>query len=105
MKDIRENPVPEAAHIFAYEVGKFCTRHGTGLCELVEIIHGDAGVDAYCDLLGELCQKFPDPIVVKGRLLNILRALEEARDVPLAFSDALRWNGAKLSDLAAREMR
>ncbi|SFQ65378.1 hypothetical protein SAMN05421853_11650 [Roseivivax halotolerans] len=101
MKDSFEDPNAERAHIHAYQIAHFCKWHGASLCDILEVVAGEVGVNLCCDLLGALSQKHPDPALVAELVDRARSMLEVAQDVPEAARDAHRWHGARLSELSA----
>lgn len=85
--------------------------HGASICDLFSLFDAHAGFDAFCDLNGTLGQQYPDPSAIQNMLQEIEDALAKqtsgAADTA-AFerncdaSAALRWHGARISELSAR---
>ncbi len=86
-------------------------RHGPALCDLFNAFDAPSGFDALCDLHGIFGNQHPDANVIKTALQEIECALAKqssqavdtaARDRGFDASAALRWHGARISELHAR---
>lgn len=92
----------ESALIAALDAGDFVRRHGNSLSELLHAVAGDRGLDLYCEAERQLDGLSPDPACV-GRALGAMRDLLAEADTPAdRYAAALRWHGARLSNLTAR---
>ncbi|CUH39043.1 hypothetical protein JSE7799_01762 [Jannaschia seosinensis] len=92
----------ESALIAALDAGDFVRRHGNSLSELLHMIAGDCGLDLYCEAERLLDGLSPDPVGV-GRAVREMRDLLADADAPAdRYAAALRWHGARLTDLASR---
>lgn len=92
----------EGALIAALDAGAFVRCHGNSLSEVLHTIAGDRGLDLYCQLDRLVDGLSPDPARV-GRALREMRDLLAAVDTPDdGHAAALRWHGARLSELAKR---
>ena len=86
-------------------------RHGAALCDLFGAFDAPSGFDALCDLHGIIGTKNPDATAIKDALQEIKDALarqtsqaadDAGHDRKFDASAALRWHGARISDLHAR---
>lgn len=86
-------------------------RHGPALCDLFSVFDAPAGFEALCDLHGIFGNQQRDAAVIKTALQEIECALRNqtsqaadsaARDRGFDASAALRWHGARISELHAR---
>lgn len=80
----------------------FLRRHGDSLTELLDVIAGSYGVDAYCAADRLLDHLNPNPVRVGRALRKLHELLAEADDLEGRLAGSLRWHGARLHDLAAR---
>jgi hypothetical protein len=86
-------------------------RHGAALCDLFNVFDAPSGFDALCDLHGIYGNQNPDAVAIKEALQEIERSLSmqttavadnAARHLKFDASAALRWHGARISELLAR---
>ncbi len=86
-------------------------RNGASICELFTVFDAPAGFYAFCELHGFLSCQHPDPRAVKAALQQIEAALSiQSKEVAnIASHDrgfdadaALRWHGARISELLGR---
>jgi hypothetical protein len=86
-------------------------RHGPALCDLFNAFDTPSGFDALCDLHGIFGYQHPDATEIKSALQEIETALAKqtsqaadtaARNCNFDASAALRWHGARISELLAR---
>ena len=71
---------------------------GASLCTLLEALEDHSAIDAFLDLNTEFGKRDPDvPAIQSFEHLDLL-----ARIMNSPTSDAIRWHGAKVSDLVAR---
>jgi len=94
----------------ALDATDFLRRHGAGLCDLLDIATDEVAFDALCDLHSQSGSMFPDVYLVRSALRTIHDALAAAKagkldEVSLCagycVDTALRWYGARISDLLA----
>ncbi|MCE0505006.1 hypothetical protein LR948_06565 [Roseivivax sp. GX 12232] len=88
----------------------FLRRHGAGLCDLLDLAAGPTAFDALCDLHAQSGSVCPDTYLVRGALRTIHEALASVQASTLdevslragyCVGTALRWYGARISDLLA----
>lgn len=86
-------------------------RHGPALCNLFDAFDAPSGFDALCDLHSIFGNQLPDAKMVKTALREIETFLAKqtsqaadavARNRDFDASAALRWHGARISELHAR---
>ncbi|WP_375176063.1 hypothetical protein [Pseudooceanicola sp.] len=86
-------------------------RHGRGLCDLLDALDAPGGFDALCELHGFFGTQHPNADEIAEALAEIERALEAqtasaadriARDYCFDASSAIRWHGARISELRRR---
>tara|TARA_R110002012_G_scaffold303270_1_gene504956 strand:+ start:1444 stop:1794 length:351 start_codon:yes stop_codon:yes gene_type:complete len=86
-------------------------RHGASLCVLLDVFGESAGGDAFCELYGFLSSQQPDPNKIHAALQQIKIALsnQSAKAADMASRErgfdadaALRWHGARISELLER---
>ena len=84
---------------------------GASLCTLLEALEDHSAIDAFLDLNTEFGKRDPDVPAIQRALLAIADRLGSqsfehldllARIMNSPTSDAIRWHGAKVSDLVAR---
>ncbi|MFC2966812.1 hypothetical protein [Acidimangrovimonas pyrenivorans] len=106
----RRDEIRERAVI---EVSDHLRRHGLGLHEVVSLADDGHALDQVETLIGEADRAFPDPEVLKRRLMEVLGCLEALSFVrademslegrgPRDVFGAIDWHGARLADLATR---
>lgn len=101
----------------AYDALAFVRKNGGGLCDLIDALSAEDAFEALCELHAQEENIQPDPDRVKQALVRILSPLQDekpsnldevAKIVRFEIDTALRWYGARLSDLLSafsREMR
>tara|TARA_R110002124_G_C8965490_1_gene514499 strand:+ start:2572 stop:2922 length:351 start_codon:yes stop_codon:yes gene_type:complete len=86
-------------------------RHGASLSVLLDIFAASAGGDAFCKLHGFLSSQQPDPDEIHAALQQIKDALsnQSAKSADIVSCErgfdadaALRWHGARISELLGR---
>lgn len=86
-------------------------RHGASLSVLLDVFGASAGGDAFCELHGFLSSQQPDPGKIYAALQQIKKALsnQSAKAADIASRErgfdadaALRWHGARISELLGR---
>lgn len=103
----------ESCEIALLDVAAFVERHGLVLYELVELMEDDSGADAVLDLIGLCATALPDHRAVAAALSKVRSALERASSLqldevaqagaaPFEVHGAVRWAGARVTDLCAR---
>lgn len=92
----------EAVLLAALDAKAFLRRHGNSLTELLDVVAGSHGVDAYCTADRLLDHLSPDAVRVGKALREMLDLLAEADTLEGRFAGSLQWHGARLNDLAAR---
>lgn len=92
----------EPVLLAALDAKEFLRRHGNSLTELLDLVAGAEGVDAYCTADRLLDRLDPDTLRVGEALREMRDLLAEANLLNGQFAASLRWHGARLSDLAAR---
>lgn len=97
------NPLTSAGALLAVrDAETFFRRHGNSLSEVLLETGGDPALDLFCETRAQLEGLSPEP----GRLGTALRRmhdlLEAAGDPGDRHAAALRWHGARLSELASR---
>ena len=108
---------PATAHVgndraaeAALDATDFLRRHGAGLCDLLDIATDEVAFDAMCDLHSQSGSMFPDVHLVRSAPRTIHDALAAAKAGKLdelslcagyCVDTALRWYGARISDLLA----
>lgn len=93
---------PETALFAALDAKDFLRRHGNSLTEVLDVVAGALGVDAYCATDCLIDQLEPDPIIVGKAIRQLRDLLADAGMQQGKFEASLRWHGARLSDFAAR---
>ncbi len=86
----------------ALDTKEFLRRNGDSLSEVLQQVAGDRGLDLYLEADGLLDGLSPDPARVGKALREICDLLAEAGVPEDRYAAALRWHGARLTDLAAR---
>ena len=101
----------QAAHDRIADTELHFRRHGVSLCDLFAVFDAPSGFDAFCELHGIFGTQHPDAGAIKAALQEIEAALSKqtagaadiaSRDRGFDASGALRWHGARISDLLAR---
>jgi len=101
----------QAAYDRIADTERHLRRHGAALCDLFGAFDAPSGFDALCDLHGAFSRQNPDALTIKAALQEIMEALAQqtsqvadnvARDRDFDASAALRWHGARISELHAR---
>ncbi|WP_185803372.1 hypothetical protein [Pontivivens nitratireducens] len=92
----------ECLLLVALDAKDFLRRHGNSLTELLDLVAGARGVDAYCTADRLLDGINPDTLGGGKALREMRDLLAEADALNSQFAASLRWHGARLSDLAAR---
>ena len=107
---INEN-IAQAAYDRIADTERHLRRHGPALCNLFDAFDAPSDFDALCDLHSIFGNQFPDANMVKTALREIETFLSKqttqaadsvARDRDFDASGALRWHGARISELHAR---
>ena len=110
LKTTNEN-IKQAAYDRIADTERHLRRHGPALCDLFNAFDAPAGFNALCDLHGTLGNQHPDATVIKTALQEIEDNLgkqtsqaadDAARDRGFDASAALRWHGARISELRSR---
>lgn len=91
-----------AALLGALDTKDFLRRNGDSLSEVLQQVAGDRGLDLYLEADRLLDCLSPDPARVGKALREICDLLVEAGVPEDRYAAALRWHGARLTDLAAR---
>ncbi|UWR32686.1 hypothetical protein K3759_12115 [Sulfitobacter sp. W027] len=92
----------EPVLLAALDAKDFLRRHGNSLTELLDLVAGVEGVDAYCTADRLLDRLNPDTLRVGKALREMRDLLAEADALNGQFGASLRWHGARLNDLATR---
>lgn len=111
MHTITHEKNAQAAYDRIADTQQHLRRHGHALCDLFNVFDAPCGFDALCDLHGAFSRQHPDALTIKMALQEIKEALAQqtsqaadniARDRDFDASAALRWHGARISELHAR---
>lgn len=111
MLDNTTEEAEQAAYDRIADTETHLRRHGAALCDLFNAFDAPSGFDALCDLHGVYGKPRPDVAVIKAALQEIKNALAKqtsqavdaaGRDHSFDASAALRWHGARISELHAR---
>jgi hypothetical protein len=103
--------IAQAAYDRIADTERHLRRHGPALCNLFDAFDAPSGFDALCDLHSIFGNQHPDAKMVKIALQEIETFLAKqtsqaadaaARDRGFDASGALRWHGARISELHAR---
>ncbi len=101
----------QAAYDRIADTERHLRRHGAALCDLFDAFDAPSGFDGLCDLHGIFGNQNPDAGAIKSALQEIENALAKqtsqaadsaAHDRNFDASAALRWHGARISELLAR---
>ena len=101
----------QAAYDRIADTERHLRRHGAALCDLFGAFDTPLGFNALCDLHGTFGRQRPDALTIKLALQEIKEALarqtsqaadQVARNRDFDASPALRWHGARISELHAR---
>lgn len=104
----------QAAYDRIADTERHLRRHGAALCDLFDAFDAPSGFDGLCDLHGIFGNQNPDAAAIKSALQEIVDALAKqttqaadraAHDRNFDASAALRWHGARVSELLARFSR
>ena len=107
---INEN-IAQAVYDRIADTERHLRRHGPALSNLFDAFDAPSGFDALCDLHGIFGNQHPDAKMIKTALQEIETFLAKqtsqaadaaARDRNFDASAALRWHGARISELHAR---
>jgi hypothetical protein len=107
---INEN-IAQAAYDRIADTERHLRHHGPALCNLFDAFDAPSGFDALCDLHGIFGNLHPDAKMIKTALQEIetflARQTSQAADAAAQnrgfdASGALRWHGARISELHAR---
>jgi hypothetical protein len=90
------------AMLAALDTKDFLRRNGDSLSEVLEGVAGDRGLDLYLAADRILDGLSPDPARVGRALQDICDLLAESCFPEDRHAAAVRWHGARLTDLAAR---
>lgn len=103
--------IAQAAYDRIADTERHLRRHGPALCNLFDAFDAPSGFDALCDLHGIFGNQQPDAKMIRTALQEIETFLAKqtsqaadaaAQDHGFDASGALRWHGARISELHAR---
>jgi hypothetical protein len=103
--------IAQAAYDRIADTERHLRHHGPALCNLFDAFDAPSGFDALCDLHGIFGNQHPDAKLIRTALQEIETFLAKqtsqaadaaARDRGFDASGALRWHGARISELHAR---
>ena len=83
----------------------FFEKHGNSLSEVLHVFGGDSALDLFCDANRLLEGLDPNHGQVGETLKKILNVLKKATGYDVRYDAALRWHGARISDLASRMLQ
>jgi len=101
----------QAAYDRIADTEQYLRRHGASLCDVLDAFEATAALDAFSELHGFLSSQLPNPKKIQAALQQVKTALcnQSSESAVIRSCErgwdtdaALRWHGARVSELLGR---